>query len=123
VTKVELEFIVAGLVEGERFTVIGSCGDLPICVGEVFDAVFRYKPRRYPDQLGDKPEREVEKPASLRVMCIHAYERSLPVLGQGMTGSLVIEGEGLDSVAAGWVLGRKSRVPGLLDQERVPAKA
>ncbi len=30
------------------------------------------------------------------------------MLGQGMTGSLTIEGDGLQYLAAGWILGRKS---------------
>ena len=106
------EFIVDDVVTGESgaTTVIGRCGDEPIRVGQIFDAVYRYKPRRYPDQLGDPPVREVENASCLRVVCIHAYEQSLPLLGQGMTGSLVVEGEGLDRVAPGWVLGHADMV-------------
>lgn len=106
------EFIISHVVDGvSGRTVIGRCGDEPIRVGQVFDAVYRYKPRRYPDQLGDPPVREVEKAAGLRVLCIHAYDHSLPLLGQGMTGSLVVEGEGLNDVAPGWVLGQAEMVP------------
>jgi len=103
----ELMFIVDGFVQGDRFNVVGRCGDLPIRVGELFDAVYRYK-RRSRDQLGDDPVREVEKPAAIRVVCVHAYERSLKALGEGMTGSLSLEGEGLQFIAPGWILGRKS---------------
>jgi hypothetical protein len=103
----ELQFIVVGVVDGEQLTVLGRCGDTPIHVGEVFDAVYRYK-RRSRDQLGDEPVREVEKPAAIRVVCIHAYEMSLKALGEGMTGSLTLEGDGLQYIAPGWILGRKS---------------
>jgi hypothetical protein len=108
-----IEFIVEYWVPGEsgQFTVIGRCGDEPIRVNDTFDAVFRYKHRRYPDELGDEPVREVERPVSLRVECIHAYERSLGVLGQGMTGSLVLRGDGLQHVVPGWVLGRRRGSP------------
>jgi hypothetical protein len=107
----QLMFIVDGFDHGEHFTVLGHCGDAPIHVGDVFDAVYRNKRRRYPDQLGDEPVREVEKPAAIRVVCIHAYERSLKALGEGMTGSLTLEGEGLQYLAPGWILGRKSENP------------
>ena len=107
----DLMFIVDGIVDGEHLTVLGRCGDAPIHVGDVFDAVYRYKRRRYPDELGDEPVREVEKPAAIRVVCIHAYERSLTTLGEGMTGSLTLEGDGLQYLAPGWILGRKSESP------------
>ncbi|MFI5457233.1 MAG: hypothetical protein ACHRXM_17445 [Isosphaerales bacterium] len=119
-TAVGLEFIVDGFVQGERFTVIGCCGDAPIQVGDVFDAVYRNKRRRYPDELGDEPVREVEKPAAIRVVCIHAYERSLNTLGEGMTGSLTLEGDGLQYLAPGWILGRKSESPTVVDPEPRP---
>jgi hypothetical protein len=86
-------------------------GDVPIRVGDVFDVVYRNKRRRYPDELGDEPVREVEKPAAIRVVCIHAYGRSLEMMGRGMTGSLAIEGEGLQYLAPGWILGRNSESP------------
>ena len=103
----KLQFIVVGVDHGEQFTVLGRCGDLPIHVGELFDAVYRYN-RRSRAQLGDEPVREVEKPSAIRVVCIHAYERSLKALGEGMTGSLTLEGDGLQYLAPGWILGRKS---------------
>jgi hypothetical protein len=105
----DVMFIVDGfdLISEERFNVNGRCGDLPIHVGDVFDVVYRNKRRRYPDEMGDEPVREVEKPAAIRVVCIHAYERSLKALGEGMTGSLALEGDGLQYLAPGWILGRK----------------
>lgn len=119
----QFEFIIVGVVQGEHFTVIGRCSDEPIHVGDVFDTVYRYKRRKYPDEFGDEPIREVEKPVVLRVACIHAYDRSLAVLGEGMTGSLALEGEGLDQVATGWVLGH--RVEGLTERKHAeePVKA
>jgi hypothetical protein len=110
VSKPTTEFIVDGWVSGTsgRFTILGRCGDEPIHVGDVFDAVFRYKPRRYPDELGLEPIRDVEHCASLRVESISAYQESLDELGQGMTGSLVVSGEGLGHIAPGWVLGAKN---------------
>jgi len=109
-----LEFIVDGFVQGEHFTVLGRCVDAPIHVGDVFDSVYRNKRRRYPDELGDEPVREVEKPAAIRVVCIHSYERSLNTLGEGMTGSLTMEGDGLQYLAPGWILGRKSESPAVV---------
>ncbi len=49
--------------------------------------------------------------AAIRVVCIHAYERSLQTMGRGMTGSLTLEGDGLQYLAPGWILGQKSEVP------------
>jgi hypothetical protein len=117
----ELMFIVDGIVDGESLTVIGRCGDAPIHVGEVFDAVYRNKRRRYPDELGDEPVREVEKPAAIRVVCIHAYEKSLTTLGEGMTGSLALDGDGLQYLAPGWILGRRSESP--VAESQVPHSA
>jgi hypothetical protein len=119
----ELQFIVDWYDAGEDFTVLGRCGDRPIHIGDVFDAVYRYKPRRYPDELGDDPIREVEKPAAIRVVGIHAYEMCLDTMGEGMTGSLTLEGDGLQYLASGWILGEKSEVPSESDPESKPAVA
>lgn len=120
-TADELQFIVDGFVHGERFTVVGRCGDRQIHVGDVFDAVYRYKRRRYPDELGDEPIREIEKPASIRVVSIHAYQRCLQTLGEGMTGSLTIEGDGLQHLAPGWILGQRSETLSAANQSSEPA--
>ena len=120
-TEKDLEFIVVGVVQGDHFTVLGLCGDVPIHVGDVFDAVYRYKRRRSPDELGDKPVREVEEPVAIRVVCIHVYDLSLEMLGQGMTGSLVLEGDGLQFLAPGWILGRKCENPAVVDRGAQPA--
>ena len=65
----------------------------------------------------------MEKPAAIRVVGIHAYQRCLKTLGQGMTGSLTLEGDGLQYLAAGWILGRKSETPSNGEQEIRPAVA
>ena len=119
--KNELQFIVVGVVHGVQFTALGRCGGVPIHVGDMFDAIYRHKHRRWPDELGDDPVREVEKPAAIRVVCIHAYERSLKMLGQGATGSLALEGDGLQYLAPGWILGRRSEIPALVTPESHPA--
>jgi hypothetical protein len=119
----EFQFIVCGYDHGEHFTVLGRCGDVPIRVGDVFDVVYRNRRRRYPDEMDDEPIREVEKPAAIRVICIHAYEMSLEMLGEGMTGSLTLEGDGLQYIAPGWILGRKSEGPAGGEQETQPAVA
>jgi hypothetical protein len=122
-TNQELQFIVDGFVHGEQFTVLGWCGDVSIHVGDVFDLVYRNKRRRYPDEMGDDPIREVEKPVTIRVVGIHAYERCLKTLGQGMTGSLTLEGEGTQYLAPGWILGQKSEIPPTAVQESETATA
>jgi hypothetical protein len=104
------EFIIKGIVEGEsgRLTVVGRCGDDPVDVNDVFDIVFRNKQRRFPEESGQAPVREEQKSIRLRVECIHAYDRSLRQLGQGMTGSLVLEGDGRDCLEPGWILGTQT---------------
>lgn len=111
----DLQFIVVGVVEGEHFTVLGRCGDVPIQVGDVFDAVYRYK-RRSRAELGDEPVREIEKPAAIRVNYIYIFNKSTQMMGQGMTGSLSLEGEGLQFLAPGWILGRKSEDSAVADR-------
>jgi hypothetical protein len=104
------EFIVDGWVTGEsgRFTVIGCCGDVPIRINDRFDAIIRYKRRKYPEEMGDDPVVEFEMPASIRVEQIQAYGRSLDMLGQGMTGSMVVSGEGIERISNGMVLGSRN---------------
>jgi hypothetical protein len=105
------EFIVKAIVEGDsnQFHVIGRCGDIPIRIGDRFDCVFCYQPRKYPEEAGRPPVRSMVKEIDLSVVCIHAYQRSLPELGEGMTGSLVLEGVGAVEVTPGWILGRKDK--------------
>ena len=65
--------------------------------------------------------REIERPAAIRVICIHAFERSIKTMGEGMTGSLSLEGEGLHFLAPGWILGRKSEESAIVDHGSHPA--
>jgi len=109
-TEQPIEFIVDGIVEDQNVTLIGRCGDEPIALGDEFDAIYRLKPRRYPDELGDPPSRLEEHPVSLRVVAISAYGRSFPILGQGTTGSISVEGAGLDRISSGWLVGRRLAV-------------
>jgi hypothetical protein len=98
-----IQFIV-NAVESEQKHVIGRCGEMPIHVGDVFDFVVNYKPRKYPDEVGEPPVLVRETSVALRVAHIHAYESCLDELGQGMTGALVLDGDGLQHVAPGAVL-------------------
>jgi hypothetical protein len=123
VNNKELQFIFDGFADVGRSIALGRCGDVPIHVGDVFDLVYRNKRRRYPDEMGDDPVREVEKPAAIRVVGIHAYERCLKTLGQGMTGSLTLEGDGTQYLAPGWILGRKSEIPPTVGQALETATA
>ena len=79
----ELEFIVDGFVHGERFyrrsAVVATCRSTSATFSM---RSIRNKRRRYPDELGDEPVREMEKPAAIRVVCIHAYERCLEDAGR-----------------------------------------
>jgi hypothetical protein len=111
------EFIVECWVTGDsgRFTVIGRCGDVRVPVGETFDLVFRNKPRRFPEEANDDPIRIEERPISLRVVCAHAYGKSLSGLSPAMTGSLVLDGDGTESIAAGWILGKRDWSRALID--------
>ena len=104
------EFVISGVVceERNRLTLIGRNGDTLIRLDETFDALLRYRRRRSAAEYGEEPVVEVEKPVHLRVVGIRAYERDLDALGQGMTGSIVVEGEGLKSLAPGWVLGERN---------------
>jgi hypothetical protein len=98
-----IRFIV-NAIEGDQKHVVGRCGEMPIHVGDVFDFVINYKPRKYPDEVGDTAVPLKETSVALRVAHIHAYESCLDELGGGMTGALVLDGEGLQCIAPGAVL-------------------
>ncbi len=106
------EFMVDAIeeIEPNQWRVVGRCGDIPIRIGDRFDRVFCYKPRQYPEESGCPPVREITKKIGMSVLRIHAYQRSLPELGQGMTGLLVIEGEGADLIQPDWILGSVDEV-------------
>jgi hypothetical protein len=101
-----LEFIIVGVAQSgkERLTLIGRNGDASVRLGDTFDSLIRYKRRKFPEEMGDESVKLAEMPVSLRVVDIQAYGRQMQSLGQGMTGSLAVEGEGIGSMAPGWVL-------------------
>ncbi len=103
-----IEFIVKGVVTGEpgRYMVIGRCGDEPIRVGDVFSCLFRYKKGTYPQDAEHPSKREGEqRPIDVRVRGLQAYDKDLNELGPGMTGSIWLEGQGVQQVQPGMVLG------------------
>ena len=107
----EIQFIVDRIVDGEHFTVLGRCGDIPIRVGDAFDAVYRYKRRRYPDEAGRRPYPRSGETG--RHSCpLHPCSTSghCKRWVKAMTGSLTLEGDGLQYLAPGWILGRKSEI-------------
>lgn len=106
------EFIIVQVVEGKEnlrpgpyAVVVGRCGDLPLLKGQILSAVYRYKSSRYPDEMGDDPIRIEERPVRLEIFEIQTHNRSFDELGQGMTGALLVKGDGLDRLAPGWVIG------------------
>ncbi len=109
----QVEFIVVGTAPEEmgRITVIGRNGNRLIPLNETFDAMVRHRRRRIPEELGAEPVVEEERTIDVRVVAIHAYERSLEALGQGMTGSLSLEGQGVRWLTAGWVLTKRNESP------------
>ena len=77
----------------------------PARVGDHFNVLYRYEPRRTITDV-ETPGRKADmRPVSLRVDCIHAYDKSLKELGPMMVGSLALSGTGLEWLTPGWVLG------------------
>ena len=105
-SEAKRQFFLDGYVTGMsgRHTVIGRNGDVPIRLGDIFTVVARYHPRRYPDDYDKRPEVEAKKDVELRVRWLHAYDQELDELGEGMTGSVALEGEGAEHLGPGWVL-------------------
>jgi hypothetical protein len=91
---------------GPYAVVVGRCGDVPIRKGDVLHAAYRYKPGRYPEEMADTPVRLDQMAVRLEVAEIQTHNRSLELLGQGMTGALFVRGDGLDRLAPGWVIGQ-----------------
>jgi hypothetical protein len=104
-------FYVNGTVEGEQRHVIGRCGDSPIRRGEVFVTACRYKSRERLQGFATPPELVASTPVSLHVIDIQAYDRHLDELGAGMTGSLILDGEGFERVGPGTILEAKAGAP------------
>jgi hypothetical protein len=103
-TRAKVTFLVEGTVEGEQAYVIGRCGESPIRRGDVFAMACRYRARQSLEEFDTPPEILTSCPVSLRVIEIRAYDRPLDELGPGMTGSLVLSGEGMGRIGPGTVL-------------------
>jgi hypothetical protein len=99
----DIGFIIEYVVSGSEsyLHAIGRCGDYPIHVGDEFDRI--HAPalilRDGYQGLGEA------SPVKLHVDRIEAYQRQLPTLGRGMTGTIDLRGEGLNRVIPGAVLG------------------
>jgi hypothetical protein len=107
----KVRFFVNGTVKGEQHHVIGRCGDVPIRRGEVFQIACRYKQRQRLEDFATPPELVESIPISLRVLEIQAYDQTLDELGEGMTGSLVLDGDGWERICPGTILEAKAGVP------------
>lgn len=94
------------LLPGRYAVLIGRCGDVPIHKGHVFEAVSRYKPGRCPEDVGVEPVRLETIPVRLVVVEIQTLNRTLDLLGQGMTGAIFVQGAGLDRLADGKDVGQ-----------------
>ena len=94
-------FIVNGLVAGDGIVhVLGRCGDDFIAVGDAFETIYVPQVESpVADDLG------AARPVRLRVERVQAYQRELPLLSGGMTGTLDLRGEGIDLLVPGGVLG------------------
>jgi hypothetical protein len=110
-TKSKAVFLVEGTVEGEQTHVIGRCGESAIQVGEVFTKACRYQPRQSLADFATPPVFVESFPISLHVTEIRAYGRLLEELGPGMTGSLVLVGDGVMRIGPGNIL--ESAIPAL----------
>ncbi|HUE73076.1 MAG TPA: hypothetical protein VMP01_19485 [Pirellulaceae bacterium] len=106
----EIGFIVEYVVSDNEgyFHAVGRCGENPIHVGDQFHRI--YAPavivRSSYQGLGEV------SPVKLRVERIQAYQHQLEKLGQGMTGTIDLRGDGLNRVIPGAVLGVPSRGDG-----------
>lgn len=99
----DIGFIVEYIVQDSEtyFHAIGRCGDRPIQVGDEFERIHAPSVvvRNAYQGLGEI------SPVKLRVERIQAYQRDLPMLGQGMTGTIDLCGDRLSRVVPGAVLG------------------
>jgi hypothetical protein len=93
-TTTKIAFLVEGSVQGQQTHVIGRCGDHAIKQGAVFRMGCRYKRRDSLEEFASPPQLLENVPVSLQVLSVHAYGKPLEKLGPGMTGSLVLRGDG-----------------------------
>jgi len=106
----DVGFIVEYVVSADQSQLhaIGRCGECPIHVGDEFDRIHAPAVilREGYRGLGEA------SPVKLRVERIEAYQRQLATLGQGMTGTIDLRGDGLNRVIPGAVLGVPARIGG-----------
>src|SRR4051794_10817472 len=93
-----IEYVVSD--NGNYFHAIGRCGDYPIHVGDEFHKIYAPSVilRDTYQGLGEP------SPVKLRVERIQAYQQQIPKLGQGMTGTIDLCGDGLNKITPGSVL-------------------
>jgi hypothetical protein len=78
---------------------MGRCGDEPIRVGDVFGVL--HVPERV---ANDKPSVGTARPVHLKIVGIQAYQRNLNELGGGMTGTIDLEGSGVEGLVPDAIL-------------------
>jgi hypothetical protein len=82
------------------------CGDGCFNIGHIFTVATRYKKRRYPDEFGDKPIVEEQRPIQLTVTRIQAFGKDFEEMGWGMGCGLDLEGT-LDFDPKDWCFGNE----------------
>lgn len=101
-----MEFYISMSVNGESgfLSIIGRCGEEPIQPGAEFRAIFREKPRPYPEGLEAPRQIEACKPVHIKVKEVEAYGKKVERLSAFSTGILRCEETSLDLVPGGWIL-------------------
>lgn len=101
-----MEFHISGSVRGESglLSIIGRCGDEAVRPGTKFRAIFRNKPREYPDGLEAPPEVEECRDLCVTVKEVESYGKTVDVLPPNMTGVLRCIDSSVELVPGGWVL-------------------
>jgi hypothetical protein len=102
----KIEFYVHGIVEGESglLRIIGRCCEDTVRVGDEFESVYGYKFET--DADGRELTLHLNPTAvRLRIVRAHAYGQFLDFLSTGMTGTLDLEGAGMELVRPALVLG------------------
>lgn len=90
------------IVESKNNLLVGRNGDHELHIGDEFNKLVLYK--HFYDAKRDMIDAGVEetKQINYKITSIVAYDRELEFLGAGMTGLLVLEGEG--ELKQDWVL-------------------
>ncbi len=101
-----MEFFISHSVRGASgfLTLIGRCGDQPIPAGAEFRAIFREKPRPYPDGLEAPREIEDCRRLYIKIQEVEAFQRKVDFLPAHTTGVLRAVDSNIDLVPGGWIL-------------------